>query len=248
VADRFQDKYRIPSARWQNWDYSWNGAYFITICTAHRECVFGKIVNEKMAMSDLGILANNFWYEITKHCNTVELDAFVVMPNHVHGIIILTGNEKTGIDELGCHYDDGDAVETRHALSPFNTNANHDRDMVDDEQETRHALSLLNMKADKDIHDCDNETRHALSLQPPRQNAVKPGQRRFRNQGKQTISSIVGSYKSAVSKHANRLGLNFDWQPRFHDHIIRNDGAYQRIAEYIQNNPDKWQEDQFYME
>ena len=224
MSDNFQDKYRIPSARWQKWDYSWNGAYFITICTAGRDCDFGRICDGKMVLSDLGNIAEACWNEITDHCKTVDLDAFVVMPNHVHGILILTGNDKEGLDELGSQNDDKCAVETRHALSPLNTNA------------------------DGEVDADAKETRHALSLQHHRQNSLSPGQRRFRNQGKKTISSIVGSFKSAVSKHAHRLGINFDWQPRFHDHIIRSVDAYQRISAYIQNNPSNWRDDQFYHE
>ena len=62
---------------------------------------------------------------------------------------------------------------------------------------------------------------------------------------KNTISSIIGSYKSAVTKHANRLGFKNGWQTRFHDHLIRNDAAYQRISDYIVNNPSNWKEDKF---
>ena len=71
-------------------------------------------------------------------------------------------------------------------------------------------------------------------------------EKRFRNPGKNTISSIIGGYKSAVTKHAHRLGIEFEWQSRFHDHIIRNDAEYQRINDYIENNPLKWNDDKFY--
>jgi REP element-mobilizing transposase RayT len=63
---------------------------------------------------------------------------------------------------------------------------------------------------------------------------------------KDSLPSILRSYKSAVTKHANRLGFEFDWQSKYHDHIIRDEGAYQRIAQYIFNNPTKWKEDGFY--
>jgi len=211
MSEKFQDKYRIPSARLQNWDYGWNAAYFITICTAGRDCIFGKIPDGKMILSNLGIIADVFWYEIKNHCNTVELDAFVVMPNHIHGILLLTGNEKNGNEYFGS-YDDDD------------------------------------IGADADLDTDAVETRHALSLQPQPQHPLTPGQLRFRNQGKKTVSSIIGSYKSAVSKHAHRLELDFEWQARFHDHIIRNDASYQRISEYIQNNPLNWPNDKFYNE
>jgi hypothetical protein len=58
----------------------------------------------------------------------------------------------------------------------------------------------------------------------------------------------MGSYKSAVSKHAHRLGYEFVWQPKFHDHIIRDNTEYQRIFNYIVNNPANWKEDKFYSE
>ncbi len=61
------------------------------------------------------------------------------------------------------------------------------------------------------------------------------GQKRFQNQGKNTLSSIIGSYKSAVSKHAHRLGYGFAWQRNYYEHIIRNEQAYQKISEYIIN-------------
>jgi REP element-mobilizing transposase RayT len=74
------------------------------------------------------------------------------------------------------------------------------------------------------------------------------GQRRFQNIGKNSISSIVGGYKSAVTKHAHRLGFEFAWQTRFYDRIVRDERAYHTISEYIVNNPKKWGEDRFYRE
>ena len=189
---KFRDKYRIPSARAQWWDYGNDGAYLITICTKNRECYFGNVVDAKMQLSHIGLLADVFWHEIKNHAKNVRLDAFQVMPNHIHGVLILNGNERET---------DNSSVETTHALS---------------------------LPPD--------------SLpQPP-----SPGQKRFQHQGSNTISSIIGSYKSAVTKHAHRLGYEFDWQDRFHDVIIRDEEAYIRIAHYIKNNPAKWDEDKFH--
>ncbi len=61
-----------------------------------------------------------------------------------------------------------------------------------------------------------------------------------------SISTIVRSYKSAVSKHARLLNTEFNWQPKFHDHIIRNSESFERIQNYIENNPSNWKEDKFY--
>lgn len=69
------------------------------------------------------------------------------------------------------------------------------------------------------------------------------GKDRFQNQGKNTVSSIIGGYKSAVSKHARRLGFEFAWQASFWDHVVRTDRDFQHISNYIQNNPAKWDSD-----
>ena len=86
---KYQNIYRIESARAHWWDYGWNGAYFITICTYRRKHFFGEINDKKMILSYLGIIANVLWYEIPNHAKFVELGDFVVMPNHIHGILIL---------------------------------------------------------------------------------------------------------------------------------------------------------------
>ena len=89
MADKYLDKYRIPSARLSTWNYSSNGAYFITICTANRRNYFGEIINAEMQLSKPGEMANQCWLAIPDHFPFVLLDAFVVMPNHMHGIIII---------------------------------------------------------------------------------------------------------------------------------------------------------------
>ena len=61
-----------------------------------------------------------------------------------------------------------------------------------------------------------------------------------------TVSSIIRSYKSAVTKHCNCLALPMAWQTRFYDHIIRDDESFHRISEYIKNNPANWKDDKFY--
>jgi len=137
-----------------------------------------------MNLSEAGCLAGVLWYEIKNHAKNIELGEFVVMPNHIHGVLILNGNNNR-------NNDDGHNVETRHALS----------------------------------------------LQAPESTI---GKQRFQNQGKNSISSIVGGYKSALTKHAGRLGFQFAWQSRFWEHIIRDEAEYHRIEEYIVDNPKRW--------
>lgn len=86
---KFQNKYRIPSARLQNWDYGSNGAYFITICTHKMQPFFGHISNNEMHLNALGQIAHNTWESIPNQFPYIELGNFTVMPNHMHGILII---------------------------------------------------------------------------------------------------------------------------------------------------------------
>lgn len=96
--DKFRNQYRIPSTRLQHWDYGTNGAYFITICTKNREHYFGNITNDEMQLNELGQLANQYWSEIPEHFSFVELGNFVVMPNHIHGILIIDKNANVPVE------------------------------------------------------------------------------------------------------------------------------------------------------
>ncbi|MDM8160104.1 hypothetical protein QUH73_09795 [Labilibaculum sp. K2S] len=73
--------------RKRNYDYTNTGWYFVTICTKNREYFFGEIRNEEMQLSVIGKQAHIFWLEIPKHFPNVELGEFVIMPDHIHGII-----------------------------------------------------------------------------------------------------------------------------------------------------------------
>lgn len=89
MNNKYLGKYRNESARAPWWDYSRNGAYFITINTKNRERLFGEIQDGIMNLSDVGQLANTFWLEIPDHFPGVLMDAHIVMPNHVHGILVI---------------------------------------------------------------------------------------------------------------------------------------------------------------
>lgn len=77
------------SIRLKNYDYSSSGGYFITICTCNRKHLFGKIIDGKMILNDGGKIAQQYWLEIPKHFPNAGLDEFIIMPNHVHGIIMI---------------------------------------------------------------------------------------------------------------------------------------------------------------
>ena len=95
------EKHRRRSLRLRDYDYSQAGAYFVTICTHNRTCLFGDIVDGEMRLNEDGRLAQSVWEALPKHYSHVELDAVVVMPNHVHGIIVLTATPVGA----GCRYE-----------------------------------------------------------------------------------------------------------------------------------------------
>lgn len=77
------------SLRLRGYDYSQAGAYFITICTNKRKCLFGNIVQNEVNLNELGNAVLDIWYSLPNKYSNIELDEFVIMPNHVHGIIVI---------------------------------------------------------------------------------------------------------------------------------------------------------------
>ena len=208
---KFQNKYRISSTRLKNWDYGKNGAYFITICTRNREHFFGEIVSindeNEMQFNEIGLLANKFWAEIPKHFPFVELGNYQVMPNHVHGILII--DKKNIVDDVIY-----DVVETLQSDDV--------ETLQSDDVETLHC----NVSTDK--------------------NAMKNEQMSKISPRSGTISTIIRSYKSVVTKNTHYIHADFEWQERFHDHIIRDSESFERIQNYIENNVANWKDDKFY--
>ncbi len=127
-----------------------------------------------MYFSAAGYLADAFWFEIKNHSRNVDLGAFQVMPDHLHGVLILGGGN-----------DGAKPKRTKHGGADL-------------------------------------------------------GKARFQNQGSNTVSSIIGSYKSAVTRHTRALGFDFAWQTRFYDRIIHDERAFRQIERYIIDNPKNW--------
>ncbi|MEZ4845344.1 MAG: diphosphomevalonate decarboxylase [Bacteroidia bacterium] len=220
----FNNKYRIPSARLYHWDYANEAMYYVTICTKNRKNYFGKIIVEPQRVAakanqtcrnvnqtnlfriaalqptEIGRIAHTEWFktiEMRPDMNE-QLVEFVVMPNHIHGIIIIGRNE-------------------------FNSN-NPDRD----------AMHRVSTKKD---------AMHRVSTEKDAMHRVSINQ--FAPQSK-NLASIIRGYKSAVTTYAKKNNIEFDWQPRFYDHIIRSLDDYNRISNYIMANPEKWANDKFF--
>ncbi|NJK87152.1 MAG: hypothetical protein HC906_15420, partial [Bacteroidales bacterium] len=98
MKDKFKNKYRVHSHRMPQWDYSGNGIYFITIVTQNRECNLGHIENTGdrayLQYSDFGKIVNDEWLNSFEMRNELYLDEYIIMPNHLHAIVILNKPEN----------------------------------------------------------------------------------------------------------------------------------------------------------
>lgn len=105
--DKFQDFFRIPSARAAWWNYDSPAVYFITICSAYRECLFGSIANDEVQLSVYGMIVLEEWAKSFDIRSELFCDAFVIMPNHIHAIlqIILNDEDDWNKDENGFQRD-----------------------------------------------------------------------------------------------------------------------------------------------
>lgn len=176
----FRETYRVESARKPYWDYCSPGWYFVTICTKNRRPLFGKVVDDMVDLSAIGRFTTASWQEIPEHHRNVEIDEFVVMPNHVHGIVVLTGPEPLP------------ALRRRGQIK---------------------------------------QIAELTSLHP------QPG----------SLGAVVGSFKSAGSYWCGTQNLEFGWQPRFHDRIIRGKNSLKAIRKYIRENPANWPKDTLFV-
>ena len=183
MSKLFRNKYRIPSARIQGYDYGSHGLYFVTICTKDRINYFGEIYapvetdnypsqdetrnRASLQKTAIGQIAFDFWNEIPKHYPFVELDEFVIMPNHIHGILFINRPDKNDWSE-----------------NKFGTQSRN-------------------------------------------------------------LGAIIRGFKSSVKRCANQNKIEFEWQTRFYDVIIRDQKELFAIREYIMNNPAKWADDEY---
>lgn len=221
MTDRFKNKYRIPTARATWHDYS-GGSYFVTICTQHREPYFGHIADGQMAYTDLGLAANDCLQAIPSHFPDAEIPVWIVMPNYIHAIIIINAPAPpVETQNLASHI--------RQTINPVETQnlASHKPKMNHPDMQN-HASQIRQITN-------HSETQNFASLQGRTLQKFGPQSR--------NLASIVRGFKIGVTKYANDKSISFAWQPRFHDHIIRNQDEKNRIADYINNNVARWKED-----
>jgi putative transposase len=95
------DRYRRRSIRLKDYDYTQHGAYFVTICAYNRQCWFGEVADDRMRLNARGETVVECWSQIPEHFPGCELDEFVAMPNHVHGILLIVEQEDKRVQGAG---------------------------------------------------------------------------------------------------------------------------------------------------
>jgi len=217
--------------RWQGYDYANVGAYYLTIVTDDRRPLFGRIADGVMHPSPIGQLAQQCWDAIPEHMPHVDIGEFVVMPNHVHGIVVIR-ERVSDVGGVGARHDApgiGAVDAPRNAADPFEP-------MTDDPESGMPGV-------DPDTADAPSQRTRARHDAPLRDPWKPPGIPRG------ALGQIVASYKSAVTRIAYRDGLvpygTPIWQRNYWDRVIRDDGEHERIAKYIRDNPMNWKGDRF---
>ena len=211
----FKDKYRVESIRLPGYDYSQPGAYFITIVTHNRQCSFGNIIDDEMMLNEFGVLVQNEWLKTGIIRPNINIDAFVVMPNHLHGIIIITDNDN-----------------------------GHSRDSRDSRDSRRDTLQRVSTITDT-ITDTDTDTITDTEMGTetdtgtgtieqfgkPTKNSIPTIVRSF----KSTTTKQINQMRQTPMKPL--------WQRNYFEHVIRDDNELTRIHQYIINNSKRWEED-----
>ncbi|MBL7937900.1 MAG: hypothetical protein JNL43_00955 [Flavobacteriales bacterium] len=236
--------------RWTRYDYAQCGAYYLTICTQDRLHRFGRIVDGVMHPTPIGELAQRCWDAIPEHMPHVDVGEFVVMPNHVHGIVVIRErlvDVRGAVRGVGARHD----APGIGAVAAPDTTTNVPGIVLCDVPGISNDVFDPTLDdpgtgipgGDPDAsgaHGQHIRARHDAPLRDPRK---PPGIPRG------ALGQIVASYKSADTRMAYRDGMlphgTPVWQRNYWDRVIREDVEYERIAKYIRDNPINWERDRF---
>jgi REP element-mobilizing transposase RayT len=204
------------SLRLKEYDYSLTGAYFVTICVHKKESLLGSTNDNSVVLSPIGELTNQCLQQIPDRFDSVELDEYIIMPNHIHTTIIINNDNADTMDAV----DNGTTNVGTQLNTPTNVGARF--------------IAPNKRGTDKTLHHKPgfDKSNHYIKNNPMLSDHV-------------TLGKIMRSFK-AQSTHMIRNVANysyFQWQRNYYDHIIRNENELNRIREYIIYNPMKWQYD-----
>jgi len=222
------------SIRLKGYDYSQAGAYFVTIVTQGRAQLFGHIEHGEMILNDAGQMIVKWWNELPNKFPQITLGAFVVMPNHFHGIIIINPTIPNPIDVEHVGGDLRVSPEGEGATSPEGKGATNMGERVGGD-----------LRVSPEGEGATNTGGH---VGPPQQPPQQPSQQ----QPDAPLSQMIQWFKTMTTNEyisgVKELGWpRFDgkfWQRDYYEHIIRNANEANRIHLYIESNPINWAEDE----
>jgi REP element-mobilizing transposase RayT len=260
------------SIRLKGYDYSKAGLYFITICTHERKPWFGEIEKDEMVLNEYGQIAFDQWIKLPERYPHMELDAFQIMPNHMHGILWIK-HLPVGAGLAPAH-DPNDAPA--HDIAPNNVVGAglapaHDpndtpgprgdgrpqgqgRPQGVPQQPGRNPdIDYGYLCDDGDTYGFDGHARDPDDPGQPNEWIIRDGgdNDSATAKGAPTVGMMIGAYKSLVANGCLTIfksksePMGKIWQRNYYEHIIRNEQSYWYIAEYIRNNPANWKTDTF---
>ncbi len=213
------DKHHRRSIRLKGYDYSQQGAYFVTLCAQNRETLFGDIVGKTLRLNDAGQMVAEEWLHLEDEFPFVETDAHVVMPNHFHGILVIVGDASVGANLVFAHH----------------RGAGHQGDHKDLPNDDPAAANLALAHHRGAGHQGDHKDRPNKVRRPA---GTLPG----------TLGRIIQAFKSRTT-HAYIMGVRHKgwpqlsgrlWQRNYYEHIVRDEADLNRLREYIETNPLRW--------
>jgi REP element-mobilizing transposase RayT len=251
------EKHHRRSIRLQEYDYTQPGAYFVTICTYQRQCLFGEIIDGAMHLNACGEIVQACWNNLPNHFPFIELDAFIIMPNHIHGIIILTEqmvDAGVGVDVevdvgvgvgVGAKHSCPDVSNSPKALSknasPCPGISNYPKTSPCPD------VSNYPKTLSKNASPCPGISNYPKTLSKntsPYLDVSSPLPPKGTQSG--SLGAIVQNFKSVSTRKINRINSTSGetiWQRNYHDRIIRDEKSLHHIQQYITENPHAWTQD-----
>ncbi|MCP4679173.1 MAG: hypothetical protein GY854_27505 [Deltaproteobacteria bacterium] len=223
------------SIRLRGYDYAQAGAYFVTICVRDRLCLFGNIVDDQMVLNDAGAMVEKWWGKMPEKYETVDVDTHVVMPNHFHGIIVISYNAFPKPDRV----DENDTGKGENMVSPLRTGneCNTPSRFVG-------AIPCNRPELDNrvDENPDENDMGKGENMVSPLRMGNECDLGRFVSWFKRMATNeyIRGVKQHGWARFPGRL-----WQRNYYDRIIRNENELNRIREYIIHNPAGWDNDDY---
>ena len=217
------DKHHRRSIRLKGYDYSQAGAYFVTVVTQDRACLFGEVANGGMQLNDAGAVIEHWWIGLQRKFSTIETDDYVIMPTHFHGIIVIA-DVTVGADlRVGPH---PEGAHTAH--------------------EGTHAGVPL-----QGTHPVRQGAGRGAPMCAPGGAAGVPVLASRRSPERPAVPTVVQWFKTMTTNDYMRGVKRFGWTPftgrlwqrNYYEHIIRDDQSLNRIRQYILNNPARWEFD-----